>query len=115
MGAGRRQHHAREQAMRDANAEANRQRAMMEQQQKAMEEQLKLQREAMMKQTEAMREAMAPDIRKTTGATLGAQNLGVRSSRSRRQATAATVGRGISSLRIPLNIGGDTGTGLNIG
>ena len=115
MGAGRRQHHAREQAMRDANAEANRQRAMMEQQQKAMEEQLKLQREAMMKQTEAMREAMAPDIRKTTGATLGAQNLGVRSSRSRRKATAATVGRGISSLRIPLNIGGDTGTGLNIG
>ena len=33
MGAGRRQHHAREQAMRDANAEANRQKAMMEQQQ----------------------------------------------------------------------------------
>ena len=115
MGAGRRQHHAREQAMRDANAEANRMKAMMEQQQKAMEEQLKIQREAMMKQTEAMREAMAPDIRKTTGATLGAQNLGVRSSRARRQATAATVGRGISSLRIPLNIGGTGGGGLNIG
>ena len=115
MGAGRRQHHAREQAMRDANAEANRMKAMMEQQQKAMEEQLKIQREAMMKQTEAMREAMAPDLRRTTGATLGAQNLGVRSSRARRTATAATVGRGISSLRIPLNIGGDTGTGLNIG
>ena len=114
MGSQRRQHHRREQAMRDANAEANRQRAMMEQQQRAMEEQLKIQREAMMKQTEAMREAMAPDIRRTTGATLGAQNLGVRSSRKRRTATAAAVGKGISSLRIPLNIGG-TGGGLNIG
>ena len=113
MGAGRRQHHAQQEAMRRANEEANRQRALMEQQQRAMEEQLKLQREAMMKQTEAMREALAPDIRKT-GATLGAQNLGVRSSRAGRQATAATVGRGISSLRIPLNIGG-AGGGLNIG
>jgi len=115
MGAGRRQHHAQEQAKRDAAAAANQQRQLMEQQQRAMEEQLKLQREAMMRQTEAMREAMAPDIRKTTGATLGAQNLGVRTSRARRQATAATVGRGISSLRIPLNIGGDTGSGINIG
>ena len=115
MGAGRRQHHAQEQAKRDANEAANRQKALMEQQQRAMEEQLKAQREAMMAQTKAMTEAMAPDIRKTTGATLGAQNLGVRTSRARRQATAATVGRGISSLRIPLNIGGDTGSGLNIG
>jgi len=114
MGAGRRQHHAQEQAKRDAAAAADQQRRMMEEQQRAMEEQLKIQREAMMKQTEAMREAMAPDIRKTTGATLGAQNLGVRTSRARRQSTAATVGKGISSLRIPLNIGG-TGGGLNIG
>jgi len=79
-----------------------------------MEAQLKAQREAMMAQTKAMTEAIAPDIRRTTGATLGAQNLGVRTSRARRQATAATVGKGISSLRIPLNIGG-TGGGLNIG
>ena len=114
MGAGRRAHHAREQAKRDAVAEANRMKAIMDEQQRALEAQLKIQREAMMKQTEAMREAMAPDIRKTTGATLGAQNLGVRSSRARRKATAATVGRGISSLRIPLNIGG-AGGGLNIG
>ena len=113
MGAGRRQHHAQEQAKRDANEAANRQKALMEQQQRAMEEQLKLQREAMMRQTEAMREAMAPDIRKTTGATLGAQNLGVRSSRSRRE-TASNLGRGAASLRIPLNIGA-AGTGLNIG
>ena len=114
MGAGRRQHHAQQAAMRAANEEANRQKAMMEAQQRAMEEQLKLQREAMMRQTEAMREAMAPDIRRT-GATVGAENVGVRTGRSRRKTAAATVGRGISSLRIPLNIGGDTGTGLNIG
>jgi len=111
MGAGRRQHHAQQAAMRAANEEANRQKAMMEAQQRAMEEQLKLQREAMMKQTEAMREAMAPDVRRTTGAT---QNVGVRTRSSRRQ-TASNIGKGISSLRIPLNIGGDTGTGLNIG
>jgi hypothetical protein len=114
MGAARRQHHRQEQAKRDAAAEANRMKAIMEEQQRALEEQLKIQREAMMKQTEAMREAIAPDIRKTN-ATLGAQNLGVRTSRARRQSTAATVGRGISSLRIPLNIGGDGGGGLNIG
>ena len=111
MGAGRRQHHAQEQAKRDAAAAANQQRQLMEQQQRAMEEQLKLQREAMMRQTEAMREAMAPDVRRTTGAT---QNVGVRTRSSRRQ-TASNIGKGISSLRIPLNIGGDTGTGLNIG
>ena len=114
MGAGRRQHHAQQQAMRAANEEANRQKAMMEAQQRAMEEQLKLQREAMMQQTKAMQEAMAPDIRRTVGGTLGAQNLGVRTSRSRRQ-TTANIGRGISSLRIPLNIGTESGSGLNIG
>ncbi len=104
MGAGaqRRQHHAQQEAM-------------MEQQQRAMEAQLKAQREAMMAQTKAMTEAMAPDVRRTTGATVGAQNVGIRTGRSRRKATAATAGRGISSLRIPLNIGGDTGSGLNIG
>ena len=112
MGAGRREHHAQQNAMRAANEAANRQKEMMEAQQKAMEEQLTLQREAMMKQTQAMREAMTPA--RTTGGTLGAQNLGVRSARSARQSTA-NIGRGIASLRIPLNVGGDTGSGLNIG
>ena len=112
MGAGRRQHHAQQAAMRAANEEANRQKAMMEAQQRAMEEQLKLQREAMMQQTKEMREAMAPDIR--TGATLGAQNLGIRSARSQRR-TVSNLGKGIASLRIPLNLGSQSGTGLNIG
>ena len=114
MGAQRRAHHRQQEGMRAATAAANQQRAMMEAQQRAMEEQLKLQREAMMQQTKAMQEAMAPDVRRTVGGTLGAKNLGVRTSRSRRQ-TAANIGRGISSLRIPLNIGSQSGSGLNIG
>ena len=56
MGAGRRQHHAQQDAMRRANEEANRQKAMMEQQQRAMEAQLKAQREAVMAQTKVMTE-----------------------------------------------------------
>ena len=109
MGAGRRQHHAQEQAKRDAAAEADRQRRMMEEQQRAMEEQLKAQREAMMAQTKAMTEAMAPDIRRTTGATLGAQNLGVRTSRARRQATAATVGQQIGGTGLRISKAGSGG------
>ena len=114
MGAGRRQHHAQQEAMRAANAEANRQKAQMEEANRRVQEQLKMQREAMEAQTKAMTEALAPDIRKTTGGTLGAQNIGIRTSRSRKQ-TTANIGRGISALRIPLNIGTDSGTGLNIG
>ena len=109
MGAARRQHHKQQEGMRAATAEANRQRAMMEQQQKAFQDQRKLQRESMMAQTEAMREAMAPV--RTTGAT---QNVGVRTARSRRK-TVAGLGKGVASLRIPLNVGGTTGSGLNIG
>ena len=114
MGAQRREHHKREEAMRAAGIEATRRRIEMENQQRAFQEQLRVQREAMMAQTKAMREALTPDINKTVGGTLGAKNLGVRTSRSRRQ-TAANIGRGISSLRIPLNIGAESGTGLNIG
>jgi hypothetical protein len=114
MGAQRRQHHRQQEAMRAANAEANRRRAEMEEANRRFQEQLKMQREAMEAQTKAMQEAMAPDVRRNVGGTLGAQNLGVRTSRSRRQ-SVANIGRGISSLRIPLNIGTESGSGLNIG
>ena len=113
MCAQRREHHRREEAMRAAGIEATRRRIEMENQQKAFQEQLRVQREAMMAQTKTMREALTPDITKTVGSTLGAQNLGVRRSRSRRE-TASNLGRGAASLRIPLNIGA-AGTGLNIG
>ena len=111
MGSGRRQHHAQEQAKRDAARAAEQQKAMMDQQQKAFEEQLKVQREAMMAQTQAMREALAPNVTKST---MGAQNIGVRTSRSTKQ-TTSNIGRGISALRIPLNLGGGGDSGLNIG
>ena len=109
MGAQRRQHHRQQEAMRAAGAEANRQRGAMEAQQRAFQDQLRLQRESMMAQTQAMREAMAPPL--TTGAT---QNVGVRTARSKR-GTVSGLSRGLSALRIPLNIGGGTGGGLNIG
>lgn len=114
MGAGRRQHHAQQEAMRAANAEANRQQEMMRQQQAAFEEQLKLQREAMMAQTKSLTDALAPDARKLVGGTLGAQNIGIRTAASRRK-SVQSIGSGIASLRIPLNLGGGGDSGLNIG
>ena len=112
MGSSRRQHHRQQEAMRAANTEANQQKAMMEQQQRAMEAQLKAQREAMMAQTKAMTEAMEPD--KMIPSTLDASNVGVRTGRSTRK-TVRNIGKGVASLRIPLNIGTQSGSsGLNI-
>ena len=109
MGASRRQHHKQQEGMRAANADANRQFAAMQAQQQAFQDQLRQQRESMLDQTKAMREAMAPPL--TTGA---AQNVGVRTARSQR-GTVRGLSRGLAALRIPLNIGGGTGGGLNIG
>ena len=108
MGASRRAHHRQQEAMRAATA----QRDAMEAQQRAYAQQLDQQRRAMMAQTEAMREAMAPNV--ITGGTLGAQNLGVRTAKSQRGSVKG-LSRGLASLRIPLNIGGGTGGGINIG
>ena len=108
MGAQRREHHRREQAKRDAAAQV----AAMEEQQRQFQEQLRVQRESMMAQTEAMREAMAPNI--NVGGTLGAQNVGIRTARSKRS-TVRGLSKGLAQLRIPLNIGGAAGSGLNIG
>jgi len=110
MGASRRQHHRQEEGMRAATAEANRQRAIMEQQQRAFQEQLAAQRQAMLEQTEAMRGAQTTKILST----LEAGNVGIRTARSTRGTTAG-LARGVASLRIPLNVGGTSGSGLNIG
>ena len=107
MGAERRQHHAQQEAMRQATAERN----AMEAQQRAFQQQLEAQRQAMLQQTEAMREATAPT---SLVSTLEAGNVGVRTRRST-QATTAGLARGIAQLRIPLNLGGTSGSGLNIG
>ena len=112
MGAQRRQHHRRVEGERQAGIDATAARIAAENQQRAFQAQLAAQRESMLAQTEAMREAMAPSL--TTGGTIGAQNLGVRTARSQR-GTVRGLSRGLASLRIPLNIGGGTGGGLNIG
>ena len=111
MGASRRQHHRQQEGMRAANEEANRQRAAAEAQQRAFQEQLAAQRQAMLAQTEAMRAAEAPT---QILSTLEAGNVGIRTARSTRGTTAG-LARGVASLRIPLNVGGTSGSGLNIG
>ena len=114
MGARRREHHRREEASRAAGIEATRRRIEMERQQREFQSQLAAQREAMQAQTKSMVDALTPDIDKTVGSTLGARNIGIRTARSRR-GTVRGLSRGLAQLRIPLNIGGGTGGGLNIG
>jgi len=114
MGASRRQHHRQVAAERQAGIDATAARISAENQQRAFQAQLAAQRESMMAQTAAMREAMAPDIRQTIGGTLSAQNIGIRTARSQRGSVRG-LSRGLAALRIPLNIGGGTGGGLNIG
>ena len=114
MGARRREHHKQEAAKRAAGIEATRRRIEMERQQREFQAQLAAQREAMQAQTRSLVDAMTPDINKTVGGTLGARNLGVRTARSTRQSVKG-LSRGLAALRIPLNIGGGAGGGLNIG
>jgi hypothetical protein len=104
MGSKRRAHHAQQEAMRAANAEANRFEAMMRAQEEA---------------NKKLAEALKPDLSslkppRTTASTIGRTGAGVRTARSARKTTSG-LGKGLASLRIPLNIGGDAGTGLNIG
>jgi hypothetical protein len=104
MGSARRQHHAQQEAMRRATAEANRFESMMRAQEEA---------------NKKLAEALKPDLSslkppRTTASTIGRTGAGVRTARSARKTTSG-LGKGLASLRIPLNIGGDAGTGLNIG
>jgi len=104
MGAQRRAHHAQQEAMRAANAEANRFAEM----QRAEQERLKAMAEALKPQP-----IPAPDspVRSTLASTDG---MGVRTARSARTTTTG-MAKGIAALRIPLNLGGNAGGGLNIG
>ena len=111
MGAGRNAHHKAEEAKRAAGIEATRMRMEEENRQRAFQAQLEAQRQAMLKQTEAMRNVKAPQVLQST---VGAENVGVRTSRSRRRTTRA-MGSGAAALRIPRNIGGGSGGGLSIG
>jgi membrane protein involved in colicin uptake len=110
-GAARREHHRQQEAMRRANEEANRQAEMMRQQQEAERRRMEAMRKAMEQQTKSMMEASkAPTAVRST---IGAETGGVSTARSRRKSTRA-VGGGAAALRIPLNIGGGSGGGLNI-
>ena len=113
MGAGaeRRAHHRAEEQRRQAGIEADRIRREQEEAQRRYQQQLEAQRQAMLEQTKMMREVKAPQ---RVQSTVGTQNAGVRTSRSRRQSTRA-MGSGAAALRIPLNIGGGSGGGLSIG
>jgi len=104
MGASRRMYHAQEEAMRRAAEDAERMRKQQEEASKAYEAQL----EQMRKQAEALK---AP---KTLKSTIDAENVGVRTGLSTRR-TTSSLAKGVSSLRIPLNLGGNSGSGLNIG
>jgi len=103
MGAGRRQQHAREQAKRDAAAEADRIRRQQEESQKAYQ---------------AMIDALKPKAvvdttPKPVQSTIADTRTGVRTARSGRQTTTG-LAKGLASLRIPLNVGATSGN-LNIG
>jgi protein subunit release factor B len=108
MGSARRQHHAQQEAMRAANRRANEEANRFEAMMRAQEEANK-----------KLAEALKPDLSslkppRTTASTVGQTGAGVRTARSARKTTSG-MGKGLASLRIPLNIGGDAGTGLNIG
>jgi len=105
MGSRRRAHHARVAAERQANIEANAMRIAQENQQK---------------EYQAMIEALKPKAQvpdqapRPIQSTLDLSRGGVRTARSARS-TVSGLSRGLAALRIPLNIGGGTGGGLNIG
>ena len=107
MGAARRQHHKRQEGMRAATAEADRIQAIQEESRR----QFQLQIEAMRAQAEALTPDAPP---RPIQSTVDASRTGVRTARSAR-GTVRGLSRGLAALRIPLNIGGGTGGGLNIG
>jgi len=107
MGASRRQHHRRVEAERAAGIEATRIRMEQEAAQRAYEAQIQAMRE--------QAQALTPDAPpRPIQSTIDAANVGIRTARSQRGTTAG-LARGVASLRIPLNVGGTSGSGLNIG
>lgn len=107
MGAQRRQHHRREEAKRQAGIDATAMRIAQEEAARRYKEQL----QAMREQAEAMRPDEPP---RPVQSTIDASRTGIRTARSAR-GTVKGLSRGLAALRIPLNIGGGSGGGLNIG
>ena len=107
MGASRRQHHRREEAKRQAGIDATAMRIAQEEASRRYKEQI----DAMRAQAEAMRPDEPP---RPIQSTLDSGRTGIRTARSAR-GTVKGLSKGLAALRIPLNIGGGSGGGLNIG
>ncbi len=107
MGAQRRQHHRRVEAERQAGIDATAARIAQEEAQARYQAQI----DAMREQARSLIPEKAPQPIQST---IDASNVGIRTARSRRGTTAG-LSRGIAQLRIPLNLGGASGCGLNIG
>ena len=107
MGAQRRQHHRREEAKRQAGIDATAMRIAQEASRRRQQAQIDSMRE--------FAQSLTPDeAPRPLQSTLDASRTGVRTARSAR-GTVRGLSKGLASLRIPLNIGGGTGGGLNIG
>ena len=102
-GGGRREHHRREEAKREATRQAN-----------EFEAQLRAQEEA----NQRMIEALKPGEQKYTPPPMSAKaqlsTEGVRHRKAKKTSTLAR-GRGIAQLRIPLNVGQSSSGGTNVG
>ncbi len=106
MGAPRRAHHRAEEAKREAGIQATAMRIAQERQQKEYQAMI-----------DALRPEAAVDIDRgprPIQSTIDDTRGGVRTQRSRRQ-TVGGLSKGVAALRIPLNLGGLSGGGLNIG
>lgn len=98
--ANRQAHHAREQAKRDAAAASA-------QQERAYRDML-----SMIPAAPRAADYTPPPL--STKSNLDDSNSGVRTAKSKRKSTL-NMNKGVAALRIPLNTGGGTGGGLNIG
>jgi hypothetical protein len=106
MGASRRAHHRAEEAKRAAGIEATAMRIAQENQQKEYQAMI-----------DALKPQAAVDIARPPRpiqSTIDDARGGIRTARSTR-GTVKGLSRGLAQLRIPLNIGGGAGGGLNIG
>ena len=92
-----------------ASKDAAKMRKVLAQQSAVFEQQLDAQRQQMLDEAEKARRSIPTQ----TGATIGSLNQGV-SPKSSKRKTVTNLGRGISSLRIPLNLR-NGGGGINIG
>jgi len=100
----------RRKARRQAEKDARKARQEMARQTAMFEQQLEAQRQQMLAEAERTRRSIPTQ----TGATIGSLNQGVAPASSKRK-TVRNLGRGISSLRIPLNLPSGDGGGMNIG